>query len=676
MSCAPGIANFRLLDANIGWGQDDGSSANLTGLASADGICLTQVVAGAVDPNQILPYLPPARLARGCGECEWYLVTPFPPESLLLHRDACRHDWRGVWESEWGGEPLNDAVAVATWRTRFAIAERGANRVRVWGQRGRRLVAEIGVSRPGPIAFTARGELLVTSANSPRVERYGPGGEPRGSLSAPQPQPGHPIIIAADTKDGVWIVVEQSGAWTLWRAAKADSAFASASLADLQAAFAPTGLLAASPSGFCFDEAPRRGLDVETCFSWYGRPLQPGDFQPAPPPLLQTRGQLLTKALDSGIPRCEWHRIRVDADIPTGAALSIAVATREDQGTPHSSDWMSPGLGALDFLIVQPAGRYLFLRLDMTGNGAATPRVRRIRIDFPRVTSLDHLPAVYRSNPKAEDFTKQFLALFDASIADIDEIITRYPALLDPAGVPHQLLPWLGGFFDIGFDPSWDAAKRRSILQAAPSLYRQRGTLAGLELAIKTVFGVTPSIEEFSAIGPWGALAPNSRGKKDQCNAPSAPLAVGRPARLRSVRLFGRSRTRFRLSRSSLGAARLRSHGDPDRDPFADGAYRFRVLVPPIADRSQEQMDRLTTLIKSQSPAHTVPSIRIGGTGFLLGSWSTIGVDTAFTPVAAPVLGSNVRLNRMSVLWSGPSGAERGTVLGRNSVIGTQILAG
>src|SRR4029077_3153588 len=127
-------------------------------------------------------------------------------------------------------------------------------------------------------------------------------------------------------------------------------------------------------------------------------------------------------------------------------------------------------------------------------------------IDFPRTTSLEYLPAVYRENPKAEDFTERFLSLFDASIADSDRIIERYPALLDPTGVPEQLLPWLGGFFAIGFDPTWDAYKRRQILQAGPQLYRQRGTLAGMQMAIKLIFGISPAIEQLSSTGMWGAL--------------------------------------------------------------------------------------------------------------------------------------------------------------------------
>jgi phage tail-like protein len=288
-----------------------------------------------------------------------------------------------------------------------------------------------------------------------------------------------------------------------------------------------------------------------------------------------------------------------------------------------------------------------------------------VRIDFPRATSLDHLPDIYRETPKAEDFTQRFLALFDSAIADIDSVIQRYPALLDPSGVPSQLLPWLAGFFDIGLDATWSDEKRRCILTNAPKLYQLRGTAAGLQLAVKLIFGVDLSIEELSSAGPWGSVASSACG----CEAPAS---LGRPARLGSVRLFGQTRSRFYLDRSPLGAAPLRSYGNPDQDPFTAGSYRFRVLVPPLTDGSPEQIQRLSNLIESQSPAHTVASIRVGGTGFLIGQWSAVGVDTAFVAVAAPVLGAsgNIRLNRMSVLWSVPNYSVGATIVGRNSIVG------
>src|SRR5439155_5930031 len=248
------------------------------------------------------------------------------------------------------------------------------------------------------------------------------------------------------------------------------------------------------------------------------------------PPRLETKGQLLTGPLDSGIPRCRWHRVRMDADVPVGTSLELAVATNEDlhaapqgdkkrnlgwedfePGVPHFSDWTAGPRGSKDFLIEQPPGRYLYVRLRLLGSGTDTPRVRRIRIDFPRVTSLEHLPDVYRENPKAEDFTERFLSLFDATIEDLDGVIQRYPALLDPSGVPAQVLPWLGGFFDVAFNPKWDAAKRREILKAVPGLYRQRGTVDGLKAAVKLAFGVEPVIQESFSTAVWGALGAGRR---------------------------------------------------------------------------------------------------------------------------------------------------------------------
>jgi phage tail-like protein len=691
MSCVAGNPSFRLLDAYVGW--DAAYSTNLVGVDAPAGVCLAPVHSDAVDLNQVVPYLPPARLARGCAACEWYLITPFPPESRLLHRDACHRNWELVWKSPCTPAPFKDAVAVATWRRFIAVSDRGANQVLVWGQSGGRLVAEISVEQPGPLAFTPRGELLLTSPTSVQVARYGLDGALRGFLAATLP--GLPSRIAVDRKNGVWVLVEREDSWTLWCATDGANQFQSASVDALRQAFRPSGLLTASDAGFCFDE-DTGAMEVTTCYSWYGRPVKHGTVIPPKPPQRYQRGQLLTLALDSGIPRCKWHRVRLDADVPAGTTLTVAVASAEDAaerhgdlvrdpewkdfptGQPHHADWTSAPAGSVDFLIDQPPGRYLFFRMRMTGDGTATPIVRRVRIDFPRLTSLDHLPAVYRENPRAEDFTARFLSLFDASIADMDRVIERYPALLDPSGVPEQLLPWLGGFFDIGFDSSWDADKRRTILRYAPQLYRLRGTLTGLRLAICLVFGVQPAIEELSSTGMWGALGNREKLQALRCEKSTPPPSVRRNARLRATRLFGKSRARFHLGRSPIGGAPLRSYGNPDQDPFAAGAYQFRVLVPPLADRSKAERDRLTNLIDAQKPAHTVAAVRVGGTGFLLGQWSAVGVDTAFIPLAAPILGKNgnVRLNRMSILWNGPAGPAGGPAVGQNFIVGMQPIAG
>lgn len=694
MSCASEKVNFRLLDPNVGWEDADPVHSNL--VEDTSGVYLTLTTPGATDPSQILAYLPPRRLAQGCAACEWFLVTPYACGSRVLWRDACHPKWTELWGSYHIPAPLKEAVAVAVWRHLFAVSDRGTNRVFIWANRGEKLVTEIAFHGARTIAFTPKGELLVTSTQSHHISRFGRDGRFRGNLKASLP--GQPNCMAVDSKCRVWVVIQhKSGKLNLWRAGWENAAFHQVTPDELTGVFRPTGLVAASRAGFCMQETDASGMSVTACFSWCGRAIPSDTIAMPAPPSRKKRGQLLTTALDSGIPRCRWHRVRLDADIPSGTSLAIAVATTEDPtapaqgdpardpdwsafaaGPPHFRDWIEAPSGSTDFLINQPPGRFLYLRIRFLGNGTATPLVRRVRIDFPRVTSLQHIPAVYRKDPKAGDFTERFLALFDASVADVDRIIERYPALLDIMRVPEQVLPWLGTFFDIGFDNTWDADKRRAVLQAAPQLYRLRGTLAGLQLAAKLAFGVAPAIEELASTGVWGQLGDRKVLQKAKCDSAGLEPMLHRTARVSQVRLFGRARARFRLNASPLGSVPLRSYGNPDQDPFTGGAYRFRVLMPPMADNSPQREARLMNLIEAQKPAHTIASLRVGGNGFLLGKWSVIGVDTAFLPPAAPVLGSggNIRLNRMSIVWNGPRGREAAAVVGKDCVVGIHTIAG
>jgi phage tail-like protein len=708
MSCAAGKPNFRLLDCNVGWDQDPNATVNLTGFDQTTGVCLAAMDSNAIDPNQIFPYLPPALIAKGCGECEWYLLTPAPPTSRLLRRDACNLHWKPLAYDGCARHSLVKGAGVAAWRKCVSVSDQGSDFVYVWAQKGAWLLAKIPVPAPGPIAFFPNGDLLLSSMGSPTLARYSLGGDFLGQLNATLPlqaaaqagPPGAPparlACIAVDANENVWAVLQISDSFTLWMANSGAGGFVQQFDATLlQSTLSKTTLAVSAKAGFCLDEDTKHGLGVLTCFSWYGRPVKSCDVPPYLPPQRYTQGQMITLELDSGVPRCEWHRVRLDADVPKGTALLAAVATTEDPnppslgdasrdtdwttfppGKPHFSDWTLGPAGSLDFLINQPPGRYLFFRLRLRGDGIHTPVVRRVRLDFPRVTSLDRLPDIYRETHKAEDFTKRFLSLFDASIADLDALIQRYPALLAVGGVPDEVSPWLASFFDVTFDPVWDAGIRRKILNVVPQLYRQRGTSAALQIAVKTIFGVSPAISESPSTGPWGSVASRKVLNAEQCHPARNRLETQRNVMLGGTRLFGRNTTRFRLNRSALGAAPLRSFGDPDQDPFNTGAYRLQILIPPFPGMDRQQITRLTNVVNAQKPAHTVASIRLGGTGFLLGVWSAVGVDTLLAPPAPPVLGSgNVRLNRMSILGSEAGGIGRGSGLGVNSILGTQTIA-
>jgi len=681
MSCGAGNPTFRLLDPYVGWSEE--SVVNLTGLESdnLDGVQLDLRVPDAVSPSKLAALIPPARLARGCGGCEWFLLT----ETDLLRRDCCTRSWNSVWGDACHPRLLKNAKAISFSRHRIAVSDPGAGRVHVWDREGDRLSSSIPLDHPGPLAFLPWDGLVVVDMAIPSLLGFGYSGEPRGTIEKALPEGvlnGSEIIdrIAGSRDCAIWLVARtKDGTYKLYRASRDDSEFAAAAIEDLEKAFRPNGLLFAGDDGFCLEECGPEGMPVRSCFNWHGE-ASLEDVAPPPEPSRHKQGQLLTTMIDSGIPRCRWHRVRVVAEIPLGTSLAVAVATSEvdnpshqgipetgwesfPAGTPHPIDWQRVSAGSLDFLINQPPGRYLFLRLRLEGDGRATPVVRRIRLDLPRLTSLEFLPPVYRETNEAEDFTERFLALFDSAIADLDRAIERSPALLDPDALPDEALPWLGSFLDVAFDPSWPADRRRGILNALPELYRRRGTPAGLAEAIRLVFDVNPAIQEPASERSWGSVG----GRQG---------SVRHGSRLGSVRLFGRSRARFRLNSSALGSAPLQSYGSPDHDPLLAQAWRFQVSVPGQTMKSPLAQARLRQLIDSQKPAHTIATVRTGGDGFILGAGSTVGVDTVFAPLPPPVLGraGNIRLNRSSLVWRGKRGAQSGVRLGQTAIVGTQTI--
>ncbi len=693
MSCASGRPTFRLLDKRVGWTDGRFDPTTLAWVGTDPPVAAAPTIVGltpwndpggirlypdsgtagqsVVDALRVLASLPPSRLALACGPGSWLLLTP---GGMVLRRDRCTGCWCPIWRDEDAHDRLADAHALAASPTRFAIA--GAQGIEVYTASGEKQVAEIPVKDAACVAFFPGGDLLVASPlphGLILLQRYGPTGRPSGRVALPATIPGPASRLAVGVNETVWLVTgNDPGSQQLW-SGPWGSALQPATPSALAAAFPPTGLTGLSPEGFCLQETDPDGIPVTWCFSWDGCPI-PAWYVPAPAlPSLPQSGSITSGWLDSGIPRCRWHRIRVDAEVPKGTGIEISYVTTDFQPSdtahwesPASDDWHTAPAGPLDILVRLPAGQYLQLKLALIGDGTHTPVVRSVRIDFPRRTSLDWLPAVYRENPEAEDFTERFLANFDASIEDADAAITRFPALLAVASVPGAVLPWLGKFLDVAFDPDWSDRRRRCILKELPELYRQRGTLSGLAETIRQIFGIKPAIHELAVQRSWGALADSA---KDEASALVQPGAT-----VGAVRLFGKAEARFRLGHSSLGTTPLRGYGDPDLDPLIAEAYRFEVQLP--SSSTGIDRGRVIDLIASQKPAHTAMSVRFGGEGFVVGIWSSVGIDTSFSPLAQPVLGAsgNVRLRRASLVAASHARGRLPLVAGLSSAVGVHTI--
>jgi phage tail-like protein len=675
VSCGPSTATFRLLDAYAGWDPvaPDGAK-RLRGLDDPRGIELAFTGGAALQLSHLRPYLLPPRLGRGCN-CTWYLAAVTDPPALLqrlpcLDGDAC---WTRVPDMtpcrrdaieqrvELAQDPHPAWLAAGMGRVVVADAQTGL--VTGYVESAWRTTLSLQLENVGPMALLSNGELLIAVAGAPEILRFTPSGDPIARWTAPGP-----VVRIVPVRCVTWIVTHESSGYHLYRSRRPGARFTEQTVERFASETGPSGVVW-SDEGFCIEERGADGFAFTRCYDWTGCPLD-RDRIVAPAGASRERtGQLLTIPIDSGIPRARWHRVRIDADVPFGTSLSTAVATTDEadpavqgvaepawsefpSGVPHPQDWQRPQR-SLDYLVDQPPGRFLFLRLRLTGDGQRTPTVRRIRLDVPRSTSADFLPDVYRENPQAEDFLERFVSIFDAAIGELDDAIQAYPALLDADSVPDAVLPWIGSFLDLAFESGWDARRRKALIRAAPRLYRRRGTVAGLREALRIVTDVDVAIDELPLTRAWRALGTGV---------------------IRGMRLFGRSRARLRLGSSAVGGAPLMSYGDPDRDPFTMLAHRFAVQVPRTAGADARAL--IARLVESLKPAHTIAGLRVAGDGFVVGSSSSVGVETAFLALPAPRLGrnGNIRLRRQSVVWRG---AHRGGGMrvGFNTVVGENTRA-
>ncbi len=650
-------ATFRLLDAYVGWQPLD--VTGLDGFTDPGGVTLarTGAATGGLDRQDLLPWFPDPRLAAAKRAGSWYLLSP-----AVLRHDACTGTWQPV---RLVGDPADLArapVAIATGGHWLAVVD--TDRVLLWSRDGDHLAAVIEVPGARLVAVARDGELVVSRAGSTDLWRYDRDGTPRGRVRSGAP--GEVIGLRLDRDHTGWLLTEDTDGLHLSRGRLGHHPFEPATPADLAAALPASNLVATWEAGFCLRERGPDGDPAELCFTWAGAPLADRPRSPR----WVTAGELTTEPIDSGLSRCRWHRVSLDADVPAGTMLAIAVTVTEDGepgAAPDPRDWQRVPAGILDFLVDQPPGRHLRLRLALAGDGTATPVVRRVRLDFPRATSADLLPAAYLQEPAAEDFTERFLSLFDTSLSNVDRAIERHPALLDAAGVPDGVLTWLGGLIGQSFEAGWSPDVRRRLLLAAGDLYRRRGTPAALRTIVEIVTGVEPVLAELAAERNW--------------------VTVGGHSRLGTGRLFGRAAARVRLAGaggvggSPLGRAPLHGYGDPGGDPLAAHAYRFRLTLPP-GSLAPGPAAALTRLVSRQAPAHTAGSVRVGGFGLVVGVRSTVGVDTAFVPLPAPLLGpapgaggrtQAARLGRSSVLRPGPRGPRIGAPVG--AVVGVQTIA-
>jgi phage tail-like protein len=237
----------------------------------------------------------------------------------------------------------------------------------------------------------------------------------------------------------------------------------------------------------------------------------------------ETEATLWTPLIDGRDPQCVWHRLLLDACLPPETEVEVWSRAADDVRDVALQDWyLEPALyhringseipfvapsaaqsrGTFELLFQRAKGRYLQLRLRLTGNGSATPRLHALRLYYPRFSYLTrYLPAVYQEDQGSASLLDRFLANLEGTNTAIEDRIAAVQMLFDVCSAPADALEWLASWFGVALDPAWDEWRQRLFIGHAMDFFQWRGTPRGLRMAVRLVFEQEPDANIFAPPG-------------------------------------------------------------------------------------------------------------------------------------------------------------------------------
>ncbi len=341
-------------------------------------------------------------------------------------------------------------------------------------------------------------------------------------------------------------------------------------------------------------------------------------------------GTYIAGPLDSKTYKCVWHRVVLNGNLQPGAAVRIDTFTSESSKTTDEiaslpeSRWATGLIDAdcncceWDCLVLSAPGRYMWLRLTLTGDGAESPEINQIRVYYPRSSSLKYLPPVYSADAVGADFLDRFLSIFDTMSGSIADRVTYIARFFDPRSAPANpqnvggtdFLSYLGSWIGMTLQYDWPVQRRRELVRQAHRLYALQGTAAGVKLAVELYTGVKPTILELFRMRRWLIVDQSTLGN---CST-----------------VFG-SDVMHRLqigANSNIGNFRLIDWGNPNLDMFNEYANQFLVVVPRWQGATDADLQNLKQIVQMAQPAHTQATIQWAEPRFRIGIQSFVGVDT------------------------------------------------
>jgi phage tail-like protein len=705
----PHDPTFWLLNARTGW--HDAALDKLT--PSADAVVLSVVPgSGRVlnEPSGSFGGLKlPGNVALADDGSLWLLDST---QGRLKRFDPCACQFVTVpCLGGAGTEPRQVSAphALGIYSGNLFLCDTGNHRVSVFSLRGMALrvvwlppasAALAAPWQPYGIAFDARSRVYVSDAANGCIHRFSPTGRWQKKFDGF----GGVTWIAIDCSNRLYAVITGADSVRI-------TDLEAASLSDSSRPEEAADLFPPLP----FHVDSYGSLHLGPCCS---PPRQPGVFDlggnpvpspPKDPPLLfETSGTFWSEPLDSHIYRCQWHRVVLSGEVPRKTAIFVSTFTSEVEQTldqiqalPESA-WKSNALilpmnGNWDWLIFSGPGRYLWLRVRLSGSGAASPCIRALRIEYPRISLTRYLPAVFDEDPRGAEFSRRFLSIFDTGFRSIESTIDQAAGLFDPLSAPAEpgrkdFLSWLASWIGVSLDRKWTVQQRRRFLKLAGSLQAIRGTRFGLRQQLLILLGMQPEEVCCPSDQPKRTCVPkplNCAPPPKDCVWEPPPLilenyqlrrwlfvgsgTLGDNAVLWGRRIVNRSRLG---SNAQAGGTQLKTTPDPLHDPFLVYAHKFTVFVPSRFGAVEKSRRSLINLLESEKPAHTQYQVEYVAPRMRIGFQSMIGLDSVVGRYPAGFhLGE--KLGPASVLSGSPvQEAGKTYEIGQNTRLGPAVRLG
>jgi len=400
--------------------------------------------------------------------------------------------------------------------------------------------------------------------------------------------------------------------------------------------------------------------------------------------------------MDSGSPGSVWHRLYLEAEIPEHCGIVVSLCAVNDPDLETEPDtWYQHSFGAmfppdgdtprgawvsaaseipyhrgmlaclrekdrsgLFTALIQRSGktvrsmrgRYLRAKVELQGNGLNTPEVASLRAYASRFSYVNHyLPELYREDTFGDDaeqngpatradFLERFIDNFEGILTPLEDRIADSYLLTEAATTPAESLEWLASWIGVAFDSAYTEKQRRELLMATPELYRRRGTVRGLGLALDLATNGAVGRGQIVILEDWRMrrtfatiLGADLSDADDPLIAGIArsgnsfvgdTLFLGDPYRKEFLALFADTLPKSRSEARAVEA-------------FFDGlAYRVTILVH--QEINPQDLSLVRRVAALETPAHVAVRIEPATNAFRAGVSSLVGVDTYLAPKPAP----------------------------------------